>query len=92
MIEIFKCFGLFKKKKNIDLIDDENIKINDDKDIINDDKSENLEMQNKALEPLIENQNNIQEEEEGEGERKQKIKIPEQKFPLLEDRPSEGDQ
>ena len=91
MIEIFKCFGLFKKKKNIDLIDDENIKINDDKDIINDDKSENLEMQNKALEPLIENQNNIQEEV-GEGERKQKIKIPEQKFPLLEDRPSEGDQ
>ena len=84
MIEIFKSFGLLGKKKNINLIDLDNNKIKEDE------KIEHVEMQSHA-EPLIEKDSMINEEGNNsinDDGKKSKISIPNENFPIVENRPS----
>ncbi len=79
MIEMFKLCGLLGKKKNKDIL------INSDNNIKNE-KEEHLELQEQ--EPLLnddeKNINNVNEEINN------KYKIPNENFPIVDDRPSEA--
>ena len=85
MIEMTKICGLLGKKKKNNIIS-----INNE---INDENIENLELKQK--EPLLNEDNGdinnikINNEEEGKKEENNKIKIPNENFPLVDNRPSE---
>ena len=82
MIEMFKLCGLLGKKKNKDnnlIIDNQLIKNND---------GGNLELQHKADEPLI---NDDEDNSINNVDRDSKIKIPKENFPIVDGRPSQID-
>lgn len=78
MIEMFKLCGLLGKKKNIEKELNKDVKI-----LINEDNNSNLEMQHKK-EPLIINDDSNENNDEIDD----KIKIPNNNFPLYDDRSS----
>ena len=82
MIEMFKLCGLLgkKKKKELNLIVDDKL--------IKNNEGGNLELQHKADEPLI---NDEEDNSINNDNRDSKIKIPKENFPLVDGRPSEVD-
>ena len=75
---MFKLCGLLGKKKNIEKELNKDVKI-----LINEDNNSNLEMQHKK-EPLIINDDSNENNDEIDD----KIKIPNNNFPLYDDRTS----
>ena len=82
MIEMFKLCGLLgkKKKKKLNLIVDDKL--------IKNNEGGNLELQHKADEPLI---NDEEDNSINNDNRDSKIKIPKENFPLVDGRSSEVD-
>lgn len=79
MIEMFKSCGLLGKKKDREYI-------SNDTDRIKNDEGRHLELQ--AQEPLLYGDNNINSIND---ERETKIKIPQENFPIVDERPSTSD-
>ena len=84
MIEMFKLFGLLGKKN----IKDNNLI--EDNQIIKNHEGDNLELQHKADEPLLKDED--EEDNSINNDNKDtNIKIPNQNFPLIDNRPSQND-
>ena len=86
MIEMCKLCGLLGKKPN----KEQNL-INDNNQTINNEEKVKVELQSKKNEPLLDEENGDNSINNDENEINTKINIPNENFPLVDNRPSETD-